>query len=72
MNWLNQNAGAIQAFATAVLIGVTWRYVRLTRRMATTMEQQMETKKQQMIAAFQPIDGKTARPRSLSDTPLTR
>ena len=54
MNWLDQNAGAIQALTavaitllTAVLIGVTWWYANLTRQMAKTMEQQM-------IAAFQP------------------
>jgi len=44
MTWLNQNAGAVQAIMaivisvlTAVLIGITWWYATLTRRMALTM-----------------------------------
>jgi hypothetical protein len=48
MEWLNQNAGAVQAVMaiiigvlTAVLIGVTWWYAKLTRRMALTLEQQL-------------------------------
>jgi hypothetical protein len=48
MQWLNQNAGAVQAIMaivicvlTAVLIGVTWWYAKLTRRMAFTLEQQL-------------------------------
>jgi hypothetical protein len=48
MEWLNQNAGAVQAVMaiiigvlTAVLIGVTWWFARLTRRMALTLEQQL-------------------------------
>ena len=48
MDWMNQNAGAVQAVMaivigvlTGVLIGVTWWYARLTRRMALTLEQQL-------------------------------
>jgi hypothetical protein len=40
MHWLNLNAGAIQALSsvatvllTAVLAGITWRYVKLTHRL---------------------------------------
>jgi hypothetical protein len=48
MEWLNQNAGGVQAVMaiiigvlTAVLISVTWWYANLTRRMALTLEQQL-------------------------------
>ena len=48
MEWLNQNAGGVQAIMaiiigvlTAVLIGVTWWYAKLTRGMALTLEQQL-------------------------------
>jgi hypothetical protein len=48
MEWLNQNAGAVQAVMaviivvlTAALVGVTCWYAGLTRRMALTMEQQL-------------------------------
>ena len=51
---MNQNAGAVQAVMaiiigvlTAVLIAVTWWYAGLTRRMASTMEQQL-------VASFHP------------------
>jgi hypothetical protein len=54
MQWMNQNAGAVQAITaivivglTAVLIGVTWSYATLTRRMALTMERQL-------ASSFQP------------------
>jgi len=54
MEWLNQNAGAVQAmsavvtvFLTIVLVGVTCWYAALTRRMAFTMERQL-------AASFQP------------------
>jgi hypothetical protein len=57
MQWLNMNAGAIQALTaiaitllTAALIGVTWWYAGLTQQMAKTMQQQM-------VAAFQPSVG---------------
>jgi hypothetical protein len=48
MQWLNQNAGAVQAIMaiilgvlTPVLIGVTWWYAKLTRRMVLAQEQQL-------------------------------
>jgi hypothetical protein len=57
MEWLNQNAGAVQAIMaiiivllTAALTGVTWWYASLTRRMASTMERQLG-------ASFQPNIG---------------
>lgn len=54
LNWLNQNAGAVQAMMailigllTVTLIIITTSYTRLTRRMAETMERQL-------AASFQP------------------
>ena len=51
---MNTNAGAVQAIMaivigafTAVLIGVTWWYAALTRRMALTLEKQL-------ASSFQP------------------
>jgi hypothetical protein len=48
MDWMNHNSGAVQAIMaiiigvlTTVLIGVTWWYASLTRRMAHTLEQQL-------------------------------
>jgi uncharacterized protein YukE len=41
VDWLNHNAGAIEALTaiaslivTGVLVGITWRYVRLTKKLA--------------------------------------
>ncbi len=54
MAWLNQNAGAVQAIMatmigvlTIALVGVTWWYARLTRRLADAVERQL-------AASFQP------------------
>src|SRR5438874_390812 len=71
MDWLNHNAGALQALTaiaiallTAVLIGVTWWYASWTRKMGVTMKDQAESMQAQvkamqaqMIAAFQPSVG---------------
>ena len=48
LNWLNTNAGAVQAVCTLVLVGVTWYYVRLTKLIA-------ETSHRQLSATLQPI-----------------
>lgn len=52
MNWFAQNAAAIQAVAsiagaiiTAVLVGVTWRYVRLTGTIAASSVNQLQEMK---------------------------
>ncbi len=49
MTWLNTNAPAVQAAAAvaslliaAVLAGVTWNYMRLTRSLVETARQQLE------------------------------
>ena len=36
-------AAAFQAIATVVLVGVTWRYVTLTRRISITSERNLKT-----------------------------
>jgi hypothetical protein len=54
MQWLNENAGGVQAITaivivvlTAALVWVTWRYVTLTKSMALTL-------REQLAASFQP------------------
>lgn len=49
LNWFNQNAGAVQGIAslatavlTAVLVAVTYRYTRLTHRLAKFAEDQLK------------------------------
>ena len=59
MEWLNRNAGGLQAITamiiaifTLVLIGVTWWYAYLTKKMAATL-------REQLVASFQPNIGLT-------------
>ena len=48
LNWLNSNAGAVQAVCAVLLIVVTWYYVRLTKLIA-------ETSNRQLSAILQPV-----------------
>lgn len=54
MRWLNENAAGVQAITaivivalTLALVGVTWWYAKLTKRMARTL-------RKQLAASFQP------------------
>jgi len=44
MDFLNQNAGGIQALSTIVLVLVTVLYARSTRQMAMVMKDQITSK----------------------------
>ena len=41
LRFLNENAGAIQAVSTVVLVAITWWYARLTQRLAQTAREQL-------------------------------
>jgi hypothetical protein len=61
LNWLNTNAGAVQAVCTLVLVGVTWYYVRLTKLIAETSHRQLSATLQPVlqVAGFTTATGKT-------------
>ncbi len=55
--WLNHNAGSVQAATsvvtvvlTAVLVIVTWQYVRLTRRLADVATVQLKSQEKASVA----------------------
>ena len=51
IDWLNNNAGAVQAVAVLVLAGVTYFYMRSTGKMANSASEQAEAVKQQADAS---------------------
>ena len=54
INWLNSNSGAIIALATVVLVGVTWRYVRLTKHYVHLTKEILEESRQMRVDAQKP------------------
>jgi hypothetical protein len=41
VTWLDAHSGGVQAIATLVLVGITWRYVVLTGALARTAQRQL-------------------------------
>jgi hypothetical protein len=56
VQWLNDNAGAVQALATIVLIGVTTAYVMLTRSISRSTQKQAEATHQEVEATRQEVE----------------
>lgn len=62
LNFLNQNAGAIQAVATVILVIITCLYVRLTNRLSNIAKEELEflrkaeqVKKSQLLAVLKTL-----------------
>jgi hypothetical protein len=56
MRWLNENAGAVQAIATVVLVVVTSIYVYLTRSLAEATRNEVEATLQEVEATRQEVE----------------
>ena len=61
LQWLDDNAGGIQAIATIVLVVITWRYVLLTNRLANAADTQAQLKKESLNARRRELLGYVTR-----------
>jgi hypothetical protein len=57
IEWLNNNAGAIQSLATFILVLVTAIYVILTRKIAVVAQQQLDIQKPSVLAYVETQSG---------------